>query len=99
MAKINIVGYRIGVPGHPVLRTLLGAVMVLGGLLGFLPILGYWMVPVGMAILAIDFPAVRRFQRRMNIRIGNWLHRRWPNHARRFGYGEPRPHRKSRSFN
>ena len=69
--------------------------MVLGGLVGFLPVVGFWMVPVGLAILAVDFPPVRRFQRRMTVRFGNWLHRRWPNAARRMGYGSPKPERRS----
>ncbi len=90
MPKINFVGYRVGVPGHPIVRMLLGIAMIIGGVLGFLPVLGFWMVPVGLAILAVDFPPVRRFQRRMTVRFGNWLHRRWPGIARRFGYGTPR---------
>ena len=95
MAKINILGYRIAVPRSPLLRMALGGAMVLGGMIGFLPFLGYWMVPVGLAILAIDFPPVRRFQRRMTVRFGNWLHRRWPGVAARFGYGAPGPRRRS----
>lgn len=90
MSKIRILGYRIGVPGHPVPRIALGAGMVVGGFLSFLPVLGVWMVPVGLAILAIDFPPVRRFQRRMTVRFGTWLHRRWPRLAARLGYGTPR---------
>ena len=58
MAKINIVGYKIGLPGHPVLRIALGTLMVLFGLMGFLPVLGFWMVAVGLAILAIDMAYV-----------------------------------------
>jgi len=95
MAKINILGHRISVPRNPLLRMVLGGAMVLGGIIGFLPVLGYWMVPVGLAILAIDFPPVRRFQRRMTVKLGNWLHRRWPNLAARMGYGEPRAQRRS----
>lgn len=94
MTKINILGHKVGVPRHPFLRIALGAMMVVGGLVGFLPVVGYWMVPVGLAILAIDFPPVRRFQRRMTVRLGNWLHRRWPQHAARFGYGAPRAQRR-----
>jgi hypothetical protein len=95
MPKINILGYRFGVPRQPLVRMALGGLMVLGGLIGFLPVLGFWMVPVGLAILAIDFPPVRRLQRRMTVRFGNWLHRRWPGLAQRFGYGSPRPERRS----
>jgi hypothetical protein len=95
MARVNIFGYRIGVPGHPVPRTVMGGLFVAGGAFGFLPILGYWMIPIGLTILAIDFPPVRRFQRRMTVRIGNLLHRRWPALASRFGYGPVRDARKS----
>ena len=90
MPKINMLGYKFNVPGHPLARMALGGAMVLGGLLGFLPVLGFWMVPVGLAILAVDFPPVRRFQRRMTVKLGTWLHRRWPSLASRFGYGAPR---------
>lgn len=90
MQKIRILGYRMGVPGHPVLRVVLGCGLVVAGLLGFLPLLGFWMVPLGLAILAVDFPLVRRFQRRLSVRLGNVLHRRWPGLASRFGYGPPR---------
>ena len=94
MAKINIMGYRIGVPGHPVPRIALGGAMLCGGLLGFLPVVGYWMVPVGLGILAVDFPPVRRLHRRLTVKIGNVLHRRWPSAASRVGYGKPREARK-----
>jgi len=47
---------------------------VVFGLLGVLPVLGFWMVPIGLIILAIDFPFARRINRRMTV----WLHRRLP---------------------
>jgi hypothetical protein len=34
--------------------------LILGGLLGFLPLLGFWMIPLGFSLLAMDFPVVRR---------------------------------------
>jgi hypothetical protein len=30
-----------------------------GGMVGFLPILGFWMVPLGLALLALDLPFLR----------------------------------------
>lgn len=58
------------------LRKTLGGLLVIGGLFGFLPILGYWMLPLGLALLAIDFP----FARRLNRRILVW----WERKRRRF---------------
>jgi hypothetical protein len=88
--KARLAGYTIRLPGHPLLRMGLGGLLVIGGLLGFLPVLGFWMIPLGLAVLAVDVPVVRRWQRRMTVRLGYLLHRRWPRHARRFGYGTPR---------
>jgi hypothetical protein len=42
------------------LRVPLGLVLIFGGLLGFLPILGFWMVPLGALLLAEGVPALRR---------------------------------------
>ncbi|HET9714874.1 MAG TPA: hypothetical protein VFP60_01700 [Pseudolabrys sp.] len=33
--------------------------LIVGGILGFLPILGFWMVPLGVALAAIDIPFLR----------------------------------------
>lgn len=42
--------------------------LILGGLLGFLPLVGFWMFPLGLAILAIDIPiAGRLLHRLMNL--------------------------------
>ncbi len=67
------------------LRILLGVVLVTGGLLGFLPVLGYWMIPLGLLILSIDFPVVRRFRRNATVRLGSWFKQRWPKLAERLG--------------
>lgn len=42
------------------LRIPLGLLLVLGGLVGFLPILGFWMVPLGALLLAQDIPVLRQ---------------------------------------
>lgn len=49
---------------HHWLRKTIGVLLVIGGMLGFLPVLGYWMLPLGLALLAIDFPLARRLNRR-----------------------------------
>jgi hypothetical protein len=42
------------------IRQPLGIVLVLGGLLGFLPVLGFWMLPLGLLLMAIDIPYLQR---------------------------------------
>ena len=49
------------------LRTVLGILLFCGGLLGFLPILGFWMIPVGLVILSYEFATVRRWRRRSEV--------------------------------
>lgn len=44
----------------PVLRTILGIPLMIGGILSFLPILGLWMLPAGAALIALDLPGPRR---------------------------------------
>lgn len=51
-------------PNHWV-RKAVGVTLVLGGLLGFLPVLGYWMLPLGLGLLAVDWPVARRAYRRL----------------------------------
>jgi len=61
---------------RPWLRRGVGILLVLGGLLGFLPVLGYWMLPLGLALLAVDFPFARRVNRLLQVwwgRLGQQL--------------------------
>ncbi|WP_422029322.1 hypothetical protein [Roseovarius sp.] len=44
----------------PGVRLLLGVLLMIGGLLGFLPILGFWMLPLGVAIAALDVVPIWR---------------------------------------
>jgi hypothetical protein len=45
-------------------------VLVILGLFGFLPILGFWMIPLGLIVLSYDFASVRRARRRTAVRFG-----------------------------
>ncbi len=47
----------------PGLRLVAGLVLIGGGVLGFLPILGFWMVPLGVAVAALDVVPVWRWLR------------------------------------
>lgn len=57
-------------------RILVGVLFVLFGLLGFLPVLGFWMVPVGLAVLAIDIPVVKKLIHRMTSAFNQWRRKR-----------------------
>lgn len=54
-------------PRSRVGRIVVGTLFVIGGLLGFLPILGFWMVPLGLLILSQDLRFVRRKRRQLAI--------------------------------
>lgn len=41
-------------------RSLLGVALIVGGVLGFLPVLGFWMIPLGVAVIGLDVALVRR---------------------------------------
>jgi hypothetical protein len=41
-------------------RSIVGVLLIMGGVVGFLPILGFWMIPAGLALIALDIPALRR---------------------------------------
>ncbi|MDM7968598.1 MAG: hypothetical protein QUV10_03210 [Paracoccaceae bacterium] len=38
----------------PGLRLVAGLLLILGGVLGFLPVLGFWMIPLGLGVAALD---------------------------------------------
>jgi hypothetical protein len=65
--EIVIGTFRMKLPESRWLRTTIGVVLVVGGLLGFLPILGFWMVPLGLLVLSHDSPFVRRQRRRLAV--------------------------------
>jgi hypothetical protein len=57
-------------------RIIVGILLVLSGLVGFLPILGFWMVPVGLAVLSIDIPIVKKLVHRMTTAFNRWRRKR-----------------------
>jgi hypothetical protein len=63
-----------------VIRIPLGILLVLGGFVGFLPVLGFWMLPFGLLLLALDLPALRPTVNALAIRsrrrIRRWFPRR-----------------------
>lgn len=49
-------------------RAGLGVVAMICGVFGFLPIVGFWMLPLGVVLVALDIPPLRR-------RVLQWLAR------------------------
>ena len=41
---------------------------MIGGVFGFLPILGFWMLPLGVAFIALDLPFTKH-------KIEDWMER------------------------
>lgn len=61
---------------RPWLRLSLGILLTLGGLLSFLPLLGLWMLPLGILLLAEDIPFLRRPAMRVLGAVQAWWDRR-----------------------
>jgi hypothetical protein len=64
---IRLGKWRVPLPGSAALRIAMGILLILCGFLGFLPILGFWMVPVGVVVLSIDLPIARRLRRKVEV--------------------------------
>jgi hypothetical protein len=47
-------------PHLHVVRIPLAIVLILGGVFSFLPVLGIWMLPLGLLVLAVDIPPLRK---------------------------------------
>lgn len=54
-------------------RIPLGLLLILGGVFSFLPVLGVWMLPLGLLLLAIDLPFLKGPVSRFMV----WAERRW----------------------
>ena len=68
--RLSMGRYSIPIPASKPLRIALGGGLCLGGFLWFLPVLGLWMLPLGLLVLSIDFPPVRRLRRRGEVHWG-----------------------------
>ena len=70
--RVGFGRFKVTLPGTRLTRVVLGVVLCAGGFLGFLPILGFWMLPLGILVLSVDFHPVRRIRRRFESRWGRW---------------------------
>ncbi len=67
MPDLKIGSRRFRLPASRLARIVIGALFVIMGMFGFLPVLGFWMIPVGLLILSQDIARVRRWRRRFSV--------------------------------
>jgi hypothetical protein len=60
-------------------RVPIALMLIVGGIVGVLPILGFWMIPLGLLLLAQDVP----FLQRPILQALTWLEREWLQWKRR----------------
>jgi len=73
LPKFADASLRYLIDSSPLVRVPPAIALIAGGTLGFLPVLGFWMVPLGLILLAQDVPPLRK-------PIGraiNWADRKW----------------------
>ena len=71
---ISIGSRSFELPASRLVRMGVGFGLVLCGIVGFLPVVGFWMIPLGIFVLSLDMHWARRIRRRFMI----WLTRRFP---------------------
>ena len=65
--RLEIAGRAVPMPRTKAGRVALGTALLAGGVFGFLPVLGFWMIPLGLLVLSRDVPQARRWNRRLRV--------------------------------
>ena len=60
-------------PSSRLVRIPLAGLLIVGGIFSFLPVLGLWMLPLGLVLFAQDVPVL---QKPMARTLG-WVERKW----------------------
>jgi len=60
-------------PSSRLVRIPLGILLIVGGIFSFLPVLGLWMLPLGLMLIAQDIP----FLQGPIVRLLGWMERKW----------------------
>lgn len=84
MPSIRFGKRSVRLPESRMLRVGIGGAFIVGGVFSFLPVLGIWMLPVGLIVLSHDFPRIRRFRRQWQVKLS----RKW---ARLRGKADAKP--------
>jgi hypothetical protein len=61
-------------PSVRLVRIPVAILLIVGGIFSFLPVLGIWMLPLGLVLIAQDVP----FLRPPLARLFAWIERKWP---------------------
>ena len=73
MPKVRLGRFSLDLPRNRFVRIGLGiTLVVVGAVFGFLPILGYWMVPLGLLVLATDNAFIRHWNRKVGLAVTSW---------------------------
>ena len=72
--KLGDISWKL--PRSRLARIIIGTVLIIGGIMGFLPVLGFWMIPLGLLVLSVDLPIVRRWRRNITIWWGRRRNKR-----------------------
>jgi len=59
-------------PAMMLVRIPLGILLVIGGIFSILPLLGIWMLPLGLLLLAVDLAFLRKPVNILLVRILRW---------------------------
>ncbi len=68
MTTLKLFDREFHLPRAKWLRIALGVALVVAGIFGMLPVLGFWMLPLGIVVLSVDIPIVRRLRRRIAVK-------------------------------
>ena len=68
-------------PSSRLARILLAILLILGGIFSILPVLGLWMLPLGLLLFAQDVPMLQP----PLIRLLAWVERKWIERERKNG--------------
>lgn len=71
-------------PSRLWVRAIAGVLLILGGIFSILPVLGIWMLPLGLALISQDVPGLKVPMER----VARWIERRWAAIKRRHGSAE-----------
>ncbi len=61
---ITVFNKTYKLPDSRFLRLCVGYALLVGGILGFLPVVGFWMIPLGLYVLSREYHWLRRAWRR-----------------------------------